>query len=534
MAEASVYLRPDCAIEPLFNQWYAWPYLLSPVTGAMYVANAHLKLMESFVAMPQAHVMALRNPAMRGGPFIDHDASRVPEVRELAERTARRAAPVVKLAEAVRDLDRMLSEEASGLSLEALYPRVPDLLRGYVELVYDVNHHPGARFIEPLLYRSPYSDPSSQSVVLSRIDHGQRPFVFSTPRLAREGDLQLDLPFASGALDELYRTRLSPRPLDELSEILGARGEGRDALRALCTEVAPRAPARFDGEGTRIRYFGHACVLIESRDVSVLVDPVICTEGAQGVERFTHADLPPSIDYVLITHNHQDHCMFEPLLELRHRVKHIVIPRSVGGSLVDPSLKRVLASAGMSGIIELDELDSIPVEGGSITTLPFLGEHADLNIQSKLAYHVRLGGGSVLLVADSNNIEPRLYERLHDAIGDVDVLFIGMECEGAPMSWLYGPLFTRPIPRKMDQSRRFDGSNFEKAADIVRRFSPRQVYVYAMGQEPWLSHLMSIGYTEKSPQIIESNKLIDFCKGRGILAERPYCRKEILLGPRAS
>ncbi|HSN97593.1 MAG TPA: MBL fold metallo-hydrolase [Candidatus Nanopelagicales bacterium] len=524
-----LYLRPDCTVEPLFNQWYAWPYLLSPVTGAMYVANAHLKLMQSFVATPQTHVMALKNPAMRGGPFIDHDASRAPEVRELMKRNARRTGHMVKLAEAVKELDRLLSEEASGLSLEALYPRVPDLLRGYVELVYDMNHHASARFIEPLLYQSPYHDTSSQSVMLSRIGHGQRPFVFSTPRLGREGDLHIELPFASDALDELYRARFSPRPLDALADVIGARGEGRAALAALCTTEAPREPTRYAGNATRIRYFGHACVLIESKDVSILVDPVIGTEGAEGVERFSYADMPPVIDYVLITHNHQDHCMFEPLLELRHRVKHLVIPRSTGGTLADPSLKRILTNAGFRRVIELDELETIPVDGGAITTMPFLGEHADLNIQSKLAYHVSLGGRSVLLVADSNNIEPRLYEHLLDVVGSVDVLFIGMECEGAPMSWLYGPLFTRPVARKVDQSRRFDGSNFEKAADIVRRFSPGQVYVYAMGQEPWLSHLMSIQYTESSPQIIESNKLIEYCRARGAIAERPYCRKEIVL-----
>jgi hypothetical protein len=42
-----VYLKPNALIEPLFNQWYAWSYLLSPASAAMFVANAHLKLMSS-------------------------------------------------------------------------------------------------------------------------------------------------------------------------------------------------------------------------------------------------------------------------------------------------------------------------------------------------------------------------------------------------------------------------------------------------------------------------------------------------------
>ncbi len=100
-------------------------------------------------------------------------------------------------------------------------------------------------------------------------------------------------------------------------------------------------------------------------------------------------------------------------------------------------------------------------------------------------------------MADSNNIEPRLYERIHEHLGDVDVVFIGMECEGAPMSWLYGPLFTRPLVRKNDQSRRFDGSDCDKALKIIEVFQPKQVYVYAMGQEPWLRHVMNVVYSPR-------------------------------------
>src|ERR1041385_6938229 len=80
---ADVYLRPNVLIEPLYNQWYAWPNLISPATAAMYVANQHLKIMQSFVAAPQVHVSALKKPALLGGPFINYDASQAPAIREL-------------------------------------------------------------------------------------------------------------------------------------------------------------------------------------------------------------------------------------------------------------------------------------------------------------------------------------------------------------------------------------------------------------------------------------------------------------------
>ena len=62
----------------------------------------------------------------------------------------------------------------------------------------------------------------------------------------------------------------------------------------------------------------------------------------------------------------------------------------------------------------------------------------------------------------------------------------------------------------------------------MHRFNPKEVYVYAMGQEPWLNYIMSIKYTEQSRPIVESNLLIQECIARGIRAERLYGEKEIL------
>ena len=97
------------------------------------------------------------------------------------------------------------------------------------------------------------------------------------------------------------------------------------------------------------------------------------------------------------------------------------------------------------------------------------------------------------------------------------------------MSWLYGPLFTKPIIRKDDQSRRLNGSTCESAVAMVDVLNPKQVYVYAMGREPWLKFLTSIQYTDQSRPIVESNKLVEECQRRGLEAERLYIRKEIFL-----
>jgi len=529
MTYKKLFLKQNILAEPLFNQWYAWPYLIPPASAAMYIANSHLKIMQSFVSAPQVHVSALKNPAMIGGPFINYDPGKAPDIKRLIDKTLTEQKIMLEFAEAIKALDQLLVNEATGYSMEAHYSKVPDLLRGYVELVYDLHDNPSIRFLEGLLYKSKFYNPNSQSLLLSEINSDSRSFVFSTPRLESDGRLFLNVPFESEALDELFRMKTVPQPLEHIKDALGITNESDDLFTTFFTENATEPPGHFDGDGVRIRYLGHACLLIETRDVSLLIDPVISYKYSSGVERQTFVDLPEKIDYALITHTHQDHLMFETLLQLRHKIRNIIVPRSIGGDRTDPSAKLILQAVGFNNVWELDELEQIEIPGGSIMGCPFLGEHCDLNVRTKLAYYVHLLGKKVLAVADSNNLEPRLYRHLHEIIGEIDILFIGMECDGAPMSWLYGPLLTRPVVRKNDQSRRFDGSTCEKGLGIIDILKPKQVYVYAMGQEPWCSFLTSIRYTDVSRPIVESNKLVAECLGRGLIAERLYGCKNILL-----
>lgn len=531
MKSTNVYLRQNLLVEPLFNQWYAWPYLIAPSTAAMYVANSHLKIMESFVSAPQTHISALRNPAMAGGPFINYDVSKVTGIKELMNRTIREQANLLKFAEAIKELNKILASEAKGYSLEPLYQKIPAILRGYVELLYDINNNSSFRFVEGLLYSSPYYNESLQSIQLSLVESDGRSFVFSTPRLEGDGQVHIKKAFKYQGMDELFKMKTVARPYDHIKEILGIEPEDEDTFSSFFTEEQPIESPAYRDDKIRIRYFGHACVLMELNGISILSDPLISYKYQTKYDRYTYADLPEMIDYVLITHNHQDHCLFETLLQLRHKIKNLIVPKSAGGLLVDPSLKLLLKNIGFKNVIEIDEMETLEIECGHVTGLPFFGEHADLNIRTKIAYLVNLRGKSILCAADSNNVEPALYENLYRAIGNVDVIFLGMECVGGPLTWLYGPLLFGPLARKMDQSRRFDGSNYEKAIGMVDLLKPKHVYVYAMGQEPWLTFLTSLHYTNESTQIIESNRLVEDCRRRGITSERVYCQKEIFLDP---
>jgi L-ascorbate metabolism protein UlaG (beta-lactamase superfamily) len=529
MNSEKLYLRPNVVAEPLIDHWYAWSHLIPPATAAMNIVGRHLKIMESYVKAPQVHAAAVKNPAMLGGPFIDYKEPRVPQIQSLIERTKRERAQMLELAAAIQQLDALLRQEAKGFSLEPLYPRIPERLRGYVELAYDLNNQPSFRLIESLLYRSPYYDESAHSVMLSLIHQDDRPFVLSTPRLTENGDVHLRRPFCHSGLDELFKMKTTPQTFAYIKEALELEDELDEGFPKLLTSEPPPPYEPYQGQGVRWRYFGHACILVETAGMSLLLDPVLSYTYESDISRYSYQDLPERIDFALITHNHQDHILFETILQLRHRIGTIVVPRNGSAELQDPSLKLLLRRIGFPSVLELDEMETIELAGVEITGLPFLGEHADLDIRTKLAYHCRVGRHTLLFAADSCNIDPRLYERLHELIGDIDAAFIGMECDGAPLSWVYGPLLTRPLDRKMDQSRRLAGSNYERAVDIVNRFHCRNVYVYAMGQEPWLNYIMSVKYTEQSNPIVASNKLIDDCRARGLTAERLFGEKEILL-----
>lgn len=529
MSTEKVYLKPNVVIEPLYDRWYAWSHLISPATAAMNIVGRHLTIIDSYLLAPNIHAEAVRNPKMRGGPFMDLGGGRVEEVKALQQNTMQKRKRLIEFSKAVKDLDKLLIAEAKGFGLEPLYEKIPDILKGYVELYYDRNNNPDFRFFESLLYKSEFYHKDAQSIALWITDNDHRPFCLSTPRLNEENILDLDIPFDHAGIDELAKMKRVPQTLEYIKKMLGVTDAQMPLFESFFTNQEPPPYNKYTGDKIRMRYFGHACILIETKDISILADPVISYYGYHSdVEHFSDADLPDTIDYVLITHNHQDHIIFETLLPLRHRIKNIIVPRTCSGNLEDPDLKLMFNNIGFNNVIAIDEMETFRFPDANITGLPFTGEHSDLKILTKSCFLVEIGGFKLLFLADSRIVDSTLYAHIHRQIGDVDVLFLGMECDGAPLTWLYGPLITRKIPRDQDGSRRLAGSDYPKGMALVEIFNPKEVYVYAMGQEPWIEFISSIKYTEDSNPIVQSNKLVNNCIEKGKIAERLFGEKELL------
>ena len=532
MSKDHCKLRAEVIAEPLSNYWYGWSYLIPPATHARYLTESQMPIIESFIDNPEAHVDALKNPEMAGGPFIQYGPERVPELQQLLNDTKADQQHLLLLSKSIEQLEAILDNHPKGASLEPLYQTIPTALRGFIELVYDARDCPSIRFIEGMIYRSDYYQTGCQGVGLRRVANvDRRPFVLSTPSLSEDLECYLRAPFQDPRFDRLFQARDVADSPEAIADTFQLQGKSRDVFLDLFTDDLAPDPSRFRGEGVRIRYLGHACVLIESSDVSILCDPLVSNPNPSGMDRYSYADLPDTIDYAMMTHNHQDHVMFETLLQLRHKIRNVVIPTGQKGSLLDPSLKMTLERVGFNNIIEIEELQSINVPNGEIVSLPVYGEHGDLNIATKNAYWVKLHGRSVICAADSNNVDTTLYKHLRHLLGSPDVLFIGMECEGAPYTWNYGPLLPQKVKRQQSESRRLDGSDSLRAMELVETMAPGEVYVYAMGMEPWLTYITSIIYNEASGPLLEANAFIEKCKAIGVPCERAFGAKEIHLSP---
>jgi hypothetical protein len=174
----------------------------------------------------------------------------------------------------------------------------------------------------------------------------------------------------------------------------------------------------------------------------------------------------------------------------------------------------------------VDDFAEVEFPGGKVTATPFLGEHGDLDIRAKSTYCVRLAGRTIFVGADSSGIDPALYRHIRGHVGAVDMTFLGMECAGAPLNWLYQALLAGPVPRKMSDSRRLSGSNAAQAAEITTELGASEAYVYAMGEESWLGHIVATTYTKDSYQLRQVDTFMTWCADHGIKSDHLYGQHE--------
>jgi L-ascorbate metabolism protein UlaG (beta-lactamase superfamily) len=526
MTSATKYrLSDSTCIEPLVNKWSAWSFLLSPMPASLHLARYQRQVMSSYLEDPATHIAASHDREFETGPFMNISIERQDDVGQLLADTLKKQAHNIQLAEEFMAFNKKLTLEAKGQTLETYYAQIPEILRGYVELVYDYSDRPSIRVLENLLYHSRFYDASLQSLRISQLkSDDSRSFIFNTPRLKQPEEIDWAVEFASTQTDLIFQLDTQPRRMKEILDALGMGSMKTKCVEPFLSSASVRVPKLWRSKQIRLRYIGHACVLIEWNGISILTDAFVPVRPVQGgLERFSYSDLPEYIDFVLITHNHQDHYVFETLLRLRHRIKGLVVPKSLGFLYGDLSLKLLSRILGFKNVTELDVLESISFPDGEIIGTPFFGEHGDY-IQGKIGYVVRCGKEKILFAADSDCLDVRVYEHLRNAIGKIQTVFLSVEPVGAPLSWVNGPLLPQQPAADIEQQRRYHACDARRALELADALGANRLYNYAMGLEPWTNHLLGSNMGEGSEQWKQSERMITCARGRG------YHRAERLFG----
>lgn len=153
-------------------------------------------------------------------------------------------------------------------------------------------------------------------------------------------------------------------------------------------------------------WFGHSSYLIQLNGKKYLIDPVFSGNASpimgtnksfSGADFYKVDDLP-TIDYLLITHDHYDHLDYETILEIKPKVKQVVTALGVGTHLE-------YWGYGPEMIVELDWNESVNFEPNiEIVAVParhFSGRTFKRNVTLWTSFVLRSGEEKIFIGGDS-------------------------------------------------------------------------------------------------------------------------------------
>ena len=196
----------------------------------------------------------------------------------------------------------------------------------------------------------------------------RHPVFGAAPEGARLDRMRRSPQWRGGRFENPEGARLGASPAT-LWEWLTA---GSDHRRPDAVPTVARRQADFVApQDLRVTWLGHATALLEVEGARLLTDPVwspTASPGAAfGVRRFFDPPLPldelPTLDAVLVTHDHYDHLDWQAVRDLAPRVSRWLAPLGVGAHL-----ERWGVPAGR--ITELDWWDEAAVAGLRVVATP--------------------------------------------------------------------------------------------------------------------------------------------------------------------
>jgi L-ascorbate metabolism protein UlaG (beta-lactamase superfamily) len=396
-----MYLRTDVLVEPLVDHFPAWLHSVAPAPAADRLARVQVPRLEAYLRRPGA------------------DDLRSLEAAALLDVIKRDRTEMLALAAALADAERMLGDQPTGADLAGLHRRLPELLRGAAEVVYDGTSKPALRIVEQFFYDSAAYDTGRQSLRLTRGRTAAPAGDLDEPRLPEPDAVDLPVPFCHPAVDELVAARIRPIDPARLRAALGIDDWQASGLERSFTRTFPARPGRHLQQGARLRYFGRSCLVLQTPEVAVVTDPCLDANPDRTLD-----DLPDRIDLVLITSGRPGHLALGTLLQLRPRIGQVVVPRSARGVAGDPSIALCLRALGFP-VVEVDDLDEIAVGDGRVVATPHSGGHDGRDVGAKSTYVLQMAGAAVFVGGSATGVDPALHRRLRARLGRVDMAFLG-------------------------------------------------------------------------------------------------------------
>ncbi|MFF3554849.1 MBL fold metallo-hydrolase [Streptomyces tsukubensis] len=339
----------------------------------------------------------------------------------------------------------------------------------------------------------------------------------ASPRETAPGTAEPPISPGPAGLEELRRSQV-PSALDSLRTALELDDAQAERLALLLRAHASPAPHRRPEAGGRIRYFGNACLALQTPEGAVVTDPFLSTDG-NGTGRYTLDDLPDFIDLVLVTHGHHGRIVLETLLQLRGRIGAVVAPRSSRSAPGEPSTGLFLSRLGFP-VVEAGEYDEFGFPGGRVVATPFPGTGG------RSAYWVELAGRSAFIGTDAYGDDPEPCRRIRHRLGAADYAFLAMDPGGTPPARHYEALMAKLGLARPDTPRTPPGPSAEQAAAVTAELGAAETYVYAAGDEPWPGHTTaapSHGDPYRAPRIQHFTR---WCADRGITAGHLFHQHE--------
>lgn len=197
------------------------------------------------------------------------------------------------------------------------------------------------------------------------------------------------------------------------------------------TLIDPRVP--------QLIWFGHSSYLISSDNLKILVDPIFSERASPvqylggkrypGTEAYQAEDFP-TIDLMIITHDHYDHLDYHTILKLKEKTNFYVVPLGVGSHLEHWGIDS-------NKIIELDWWDDKQFNNGiGITATPsrhFSGRGIRRNKTLWASFVLQLKTFKIFIGGDSGYDET--FKKIGEEFGPFDIAML--ECGQYNTQWPY-------------------------------------------------------------------------------------------------